>query len=125
MGFLIFSCYTKNERRQHITDGGGSVLALTRLYMGCLTITLEKSSHISVKKNNIIMGHLPLGKNGRFVKTIFYFLRADTYAECNIIITGIKDNLGDGEGMQVPWLFEITGTKNLLEILKSKLFKNS
>ena len=34
-----------------------------------------------VKKNTSIVGHLPLGKNGKFAKMIFYFLRADQDAE--------------------------------------------
>ena len=37
---------------------------------------------VYVKKNNVTVGHLPLGKDGRFAKVIFYFLRADRYAEC-------------------------------------------
>ena len=36
---------------------------------------------VCVKRNNVIVGHLPLGKDGRFAKMIFYFLRADRYAE--------------------------------------------
>ena len=32
---------------------------------------------VCVKKNTSIVGHLPLGKNGKFAKMIFYFLRAD------------------------------------------------
>ena len=51
---------------------------------------------VCVKKNNVIVGHLPLGKDGRFAKMIFYFLRADRYAECKVMITGKKVNLGDG-----------------------------
>ena len=43
-----------------------------------------------VKKNDIIVGHLPHGKNGRFAKMIFYFLRAHKYAECKVKITGRK-----------------------------------
>ena len=52
---------------------------------------------VCVKKNNVIVGHLPLGKDGRFVEMIFYFLRADRYAECKVIITGKEVNLGDGD----------------------------
>ena len=52
---------------------------------------------VCVKKNNVIVGYLPLGKNGRFAKMIF--------------------NLGDGEGMEVPCLLKISGTKNMLQIL--------
>ena len=54
----------------------------------------------------------------RFAKTIFYFLREDSYAECNVLTTGKEVNLGDGEEMQVSCLLENTGTKNMLEILK-------
>ena len=32
---------------------------------------------VFVKKENEIVGHLPLGKSSKFAKTIFYFLRAD------------------------------------------------
>ena len=64
------------------------------------------------KKNDIIAGHLPHGKNGRFAKMIFYFLRADKYAECRVIIPGKEVNLGAGEGMQVPCLLKISGTKD-------------
>ena len=50
-----------------------------------------------VKRNTSIGGHLPLGKNGKFAKMIFYFFRADQDAECKIIITGKEVNLGDGD----------------------------
>ena len=43
---------------------------------------------VCVKKNDVIVGHLPHGKNGRFAKMIFHFLRADKYAECKVLITG-------------------------------------
>ena len=32
---------------------------------------------VSVKKDEKVDGHLPLAENGKFAKTIFYFLRAD------------------------------------------------
>ena len=75
------------------------------------------------KKNNMIVENLPLGKNGRFAKTIFYFLRADIHAKCKVIITGKEVNLG-GEGMQVPCLLKISGTKNMIEILNNELCKH-
>ena len=34
------------------------------------------------KQGNRIVGHLKKGKNGRFAKTIFYFLRADRDSSC-------------------------------------------
>ena len=72
---------------------------------------------VCVKKNNVIVGYLPLGKDGRFAKMIFHFIRANRDAECKVIITGKEVNLGDGEGMQVPYLLKISGTKNMLQIL--------
>ena len=42
---------------------------------------VDKNEVCCVKKNNLIVGHLPLGKDGRFAKIIFYFLRVDRYAE--------------------------------------------
>ena len=72
---------------------------------------------VCVKKKNVIVGHLPLGKDGRFAKMICCFLRANRYAEWKVIITGKEVNLGDGKGMQVPYLLKISGTKNMLQIL--------
>ena len=72
---------------------------------------------VCVKRNNVIVGQLPLGKDGRFVEMIFYFLRADRYAECKVIITGKEVNLGDGDWLQAPCLLEISGMKNMLQML--------
>ena len=49
-----------------------------------LTIAMQPGNVVDkyavcVKKNNIIIGHLPLSKDGRFAMMIFYFLRADRY----------------------------------------------
>ena len=70
-----------------------------------------------VKKNTSIVGHLPLGKNGKFAKMIFYFLRADQDAECKFVITGKEVNLGDGDGMQVLCKLKISGPRKMVEIL--------
>ena len=34
---------------------------------------------VAVKKDEKVVGHLPLGENGKFAKIFFYFLRADPY----------------------------------------------
>ena len=69
------------------------------------------------KKNTSIVGHLPLGKNGKLIKMIFYFLRADQYAECKFIITGKEVSLGDGDGIQVIYKLKISGPRQMVEIL--------
>ena len=67
---------------------------------------------ICVKKNTSIVGHLHLGKNGKFAKMIFYFLRADQDAECKVVITGKEVNFGYGDGMQVPCKLQVRSKKN-------------
>ena len=64
---------------------------------------------VCVKKSTSIVGHLPLGKNGKFAKTIFYFLRADQDVECKVAITCEEVNLDDGYGMQVSCKLKISG----------------
>ena len=50
-----------------------------------------------------VVEHLKRRENGRFARTILYFLRADPSSSCRLlIIKGKAVNLGDGEGMQVP-----------------------
>ena len=66
---------------------------------------------VCVKKNNVIVRHLPLGKYGRFANIVFYFFRADRYTEWKVIITAKEVNLGDREGIQVPRLLKICGKK--------------
>ena len=45
---------------------------------------------VCVKKDEVIVGYLPLVETGRFAKLIFYFLQAGYYGNCNIVITGEK-----------------------------------
>ena len=70
-----------------------------------------------VKKNTSMVGHLPLGKNGKFSKMIFYSLRADQDAECKLAIAGKVVILGDGDGMQVTCKLKISGPRKTVEIL--------
>ena len=76
---------------------------------------------VAVKKKEKLIGHLPLGKNGKFAKIIFYFLRADHYGKCDVTVTGKAVNLGDGDGMQVPCTLHLSGQKNMIEILKKQI----
>ena len=76
---------------------------------------------VAVKKNNVAEGHLPLGCSGKFAKTIFYFLRADEWSECKVIVTGKPVNFRDGDGMQVSCLLKFHGQKSLFGMLKKQL----
>ena len=84
--------------------------------------TLMDKHAVCVKKENKIVGHLPLGKSGKFAKTIFYFLRADELSSCKMVVTGKRMNLGDDEGMQVPCNLIFTGIEKCINILKRHLY---
>ena len=74
---------------------------------------LEDKYAVCVKKSVKVVGNLPLGKTGIFSKSffIFYFLRADEYGSCELVVTGKPINLGDGVGMQVPCRFNFSWEK--------------
>ena len=76
---------------------------------------------VCVKKNDCIMGHLPLGKSGNITKTILHFLRADEYSLSEVVITGKPVNLGDGDGMQVPGKLKFTGRTQFVNILENTI----
>ena len=76
---------------------------------------------VAFNKNNVVVGYLPLGCSGKFTKKIFYFLCADEWSECKVIVTGKPVNRGDGDGMQVPCLLKFHGQKTLIGILKQQL----
>ena len=76
---------------------------------------------VCVKKNNEIVGHLQLGNDGKFAKTVFYFLRADEYGSCDVLIKRKPVNLGGGDGIQVPCSLNLTGRKKFIDILKKTL----
>ena len=58
---------------------------------------------VAVKRSDeSIVGHLPLGKSGKFAKTIFYFLKANKKHSCVIKVLGKAINGDDGLGMKVP-----------------------
>ena len=73
------------------------------------------------KKGNEIVGHLPLGKDGKFAKVVFCFLRADEYGSCNVLIKGKPVNLGDGDRMQVSCRLNFAGQKKFVCILQKTL----
>ena len=70
---------------------------------------------VCVKKNNEIVGRLPLGKVGNFAKTVFYFSRADEYGSYDVLMLGKPANLGGSDEIQVPSRLNFTGRKELIE----------
>ena len=76
---------------------------------------------VCVKKENEAVGYLPFGKDGKFAKTVFYFLRADEYDSRNVLITGKPVNLGDRDGMQVLRTLNFADRKKFICILQKTL----
>ena len=76
---------------------------------------------VCVKKNNEIVGPLQLGKDGKFAKTVFYFLRTNEYGSCDVLIKGKPVNLGDGDGIQVPCSLNFADRKKFIDILEKTL----
>ena len=90
---------------------------------------MEPDNHVDnlavcVEKDQTVVGHLKKGDSGKFAKTIFYFLRSDTYCTCYVEVSRKRCSLKDGEGLQVPCKIIITGQKKYVKILKHELQKN-
>ena len=76
---------------------------------------------VCVKKENEIIAHLPLEKDGKFAKAVFYFFRADEYRSCNVLIKGKLVNLGDGDLVQVSCTLNFVGRNKFIFILQKTL----
>ena len=74
-----------------------------------------------VKKK--VIGHLPLGKSGKFAKIIFYFLKAAKENICQITVHGKAVNQNDGLGMKIPSRLFFTVEEKFINILKERLPK--
>ena len=76
---------------------------------------------VAAKLEEVTVGHLPLGKTGRFAKTIFYFLKGCNENSCTATITGSPFNLGKSKGMEVPCLLTFVGRPSYINLLKKTL----
>ena len=56
---------------------------------------------VAVTTDARVIGHLKKGKTGRYAKTDFYFLRANTMNAARITATGKSVNFGNGQGLQI------------------------
>ena len=76
---------------------------------------------VAGEKEGQTVGHLNKGNSGRFVKSIFYFLRAKHGNTCQVEVRGKRINLGDGQGLQVPFTLQFSGEEKYVKILKNSL----
>ena len=69
---------------------------------------------VAVKRSDeSIVGHLPLGKSGKFANTIFYFLQANKKHSCVIKVLRKARNGSDGLGMKIPCPYYFLRRKNI------------
>ena len=79
---------------------------------------------VVVERNELgVVGHLPLGKFGKFAKTIFYFLKANQPNSCNVIVRGKTVNEGDGKGMKVPSRLLFSAEERFINVLQKQLYQ--
>ena len=55
------------------------------------------------------------------LRKLCFFLRADEYGSCNVLIKRKPVNLGDGDGMQVSCTLNFVGRKKFICILQKAL----
>ena len=87
------------------------------------TNKLEKYAVPVKGKDEDIIGHLPLGKSGKFAKTVFYFLKSDKNHHCKVNVTGKGTNAVDGLGMKVPCQLFLLAEEKFIITLQEKLSK--
>ena len=61
---------------------------------------------VAVERCGDVVGHLSKGRSARFAKTVSYFLRASNENCCRVEVMSKRVNLGDGEGLQIPCIFQ-------------------
>ena len=76
---------------------------------------------VPVTKDVQVIGHLKKGKTGRYVKTVFYFLRANPMNIASITVTGKRVNFGDGQILLIPCTILFKVEKEYIEVLKKQL----
>ena len=84
------------------------------------TKNLDKYAVAAKGKGGDINGHLPLGKSGKFAKTVFSFLKSDKNDHCKITATGKTINAGDGLGMKVSCQLFFLAEEKFIIILPRK-----
>ena len=87
------------------------------------TNKLDKYAVAVKGKDGNVIGHLPLGKSGKFAKTISCFLKSDKNHHCKITVTGKAANAGGGLGMKAPCQLLFLIEEKFIIILQEKLRK--
>ena len=78
----------------------------------------RKESHgkESKRKESQVIGLLPLGKSGKFAKTVIYFFKASGNNDSVAVVCAKQVNQGDGKGMKVPCTLQLTAEEKFIKI---------
>ena len=95
-----------------------------QLSVNFLPLTLINQSPMVIYRLDHLIGHLMKGKDGRFAKIVFYFLRATEYHCCRVYVTGKAVNQGDNKGMKVPCTSLFKGQSEFVDVLYQELKKH-
>ena len=87
------------------------------------TNKLDKYALAVKGKDGDVIGHLPLGKSGKFAKRVFYCLKCDKNHHCKITVTRKATNAVDTLGMKVPCQLFFLAEEKFIIILQEKLSK--
>ena len=68
-----------------------------------------------------MIGHLSLGKSGKFSKTISYYLKTIENNVYVVVVAGNPVNQGGGKGMKVPCSLQFTVEQKYINVLKETL----
>ena len=84
---------------------------------------LDKYAVAVKRKNGDEIGHAPLGKSGKFSKSVFYFLKSDKNHHCKINVTGNAIKAVGGHGMKVLCQLLFLAEEKFIIILQEKVGK--
>ena len=78
---------------------------------------LNSKYTVCIRKSGKVVDHLKKEATGRFAKTVFFFLKGDSYLEAKTITSGQSCNPGDGGDLQVPCKLKLVGCKKFIDLL--------
>ena len=87
------------------------------------TKKLDKYAAAVKGRDGTVIGHLPLGKSGKFAKTVFYFFKTDKNHYCKLTATRKATNASDGLGMKVQCQLYFLAKEEFIIIFQEKLNK--
>ena len=84
---------------------------------------LDKYAVAVNRKNGDVIGHVPLGKSGKFAQSVFYILKSDKNHNCKITVTGNAIKAGGRHRMKILCQLLLLAEEKFIIILQEKVGK--